>query len=318
MKRRTFLFAAVGAGAVLWMGRPRDEGAPYDAYFRSLNEELKNNGPMRPCMVVDLDLVDANIAALRRSIRAPKHFRVVAKSLPSPKLIAYVAEKAATSRVMSFHQPFLNRIAEAYPASDVLLGKPLPVGSARIFYGELRGAFDPSRQLQWLIDTPDRMRQYRELAEGLRTKLRVSIEIDVGLHRGGVGSEQALDAILRQIAEHPERLELAGFMGYDPHVVKLPRVLGSVEDFFRQSIAAYQGFVDFTRRRYAALWRDDLVLNGAGSPTYRLHEAETLLNDLSVGSALVKPTDFDVETLGEHVPAAFIATPVLKASEGVV
>jgi D-serine deaminase-like pyridoxal phosphate-dependent protein len=318
LKRRTFLFGALGAGAALWIGRPRDQGAPYDAYFRSLNDELKQNGPMHPCMVVDLDLLDANIAALRRSIRAPKRYRVVAKSLPSPKLIGYVSAKAATDRIMSFHQPFLNRVTEAFPATDVLLGKPMPARSARIFYDELRGSFDPSRQLQWLIDTPERLQQYLELARGLRTKLRTSIEIDVGLHRGGVASNQALDAILGQIAGNPERLELAGFMGYDPHVVKLPRALGSVEHFFRESLAAYQGFVDFTRRQYPALWREDLVLDGAGSPTYRLHEAETLVNDLSVGSALVKPTDFDVQTLSEHVPAAFIATPVLKTSEGVV
>ena len=77
-------------------------------------------------MVVDLDLLDRNIEALRQSIRAPKHFRVVAKSLPSLKLIEHVFAKAETKRAMSFHQPFLSRLAEALPQSDILLGKPLP------------------------------------------------------------------------------------------------------------------------------------------------------------------------------------------------
>ena len=35
-----------------------------------------------------------------------------------------------------------------------------------------------------------------------------------------------------------------------------------------------------------------------------------------MGSALVKPIGFDVDTLESHVPALFIATPVLKASDG--
>jgi D-serine deaminase-like pyridoxal phosphate-dependent protein len=54
-------------------------------------------------------------------------------------------------------------------------------------------------------------------------------------------------------------------------------------------------------------------LNAAGSPTYKLHEAETLSNDISVGTALLKPTHYDLDTLTEHVAAAYIATPVLKA-----
>ena len=316
MKRRTLLAGAVAAGAALWWGKPRNEGAPYDDYFRALNDELRKNGPMRPMMIVDLDLLDRNIEALRRSIQLPKHFRVVAKSLPSLKLIEHVLAKAVTTRVMSFHQPFLSRLAEALPKSDILLGKPLPAGSAKIFYASRRGEYEPARQLQWLIDTPERLDQYVEVARGAGTKLRVNVEIDVGLHRGGASDERALAAILSRIAANADHAEFAGFMGYDPHVVKLPRLTGSVDDHFRKSMAAYQRFVDFTKREHANLWRDDLTLNGAGSPTYRLHEKETLTNDLAVGSGLVKPTDFDLATLAEHVPASFIATPVLKARDG--
>jgi D-serine deaminase-like pyridoxal phosphate-dependent protein len=103
-------------------------------------------------------------------------------------------------------------------------------------------------------------------------------------------------------------------MGYDPHAgMAVPRLLGSHEELFRKGMAIYQGFVDFTRNQYANLWREDLTLNAAGSPTYKLHEAEMLSNDISVGSALLKPTHYDLDTLTEHVPAAYIATPVLKA-----
>ncbi len=145
MRRRTLLLGAIGAGVALWYAKPRDEGGPYDDYFRALNEELKRNGPMRPCMVLDLDLLDRNVAALRGSIRAPKHYRVVAKSLPSPKLIGYVFGKAETNRLMSFHQPFLNREVEAFPEADVLLGKPMPARSAEIFYADAARLLRPRR-----------------------------------------------------------------------------------------------------------------------------------------------------------------------------
>jgi D-serine deaminase-like pyridoxal phosphate-dependent protein len=37
-------------------------------------------------------------------------------------------------------------------------------------------------------------------------------------------------------------------------------------------------------------------------------------NEVSVGSAFVKPGDFELDDLGDLLPAAFIATPVIKAS----
>ena len=59
-----------------------------------------------------------------------------------------------------------------------------------------------------------------------------------------------------------------------------------------------------------------LTLNGAGSPTFRLHDEGSPLNEVAVGSALLKPADFDLELLAAFEPAAFIATPVLKVLDG--
>ena len=42
----------------------------------------------------------------------------------------------------------------AATGADILLGKPLPVRSAQLFYQQHSGPFDPAKQLQWLIDTP--------------------------------------------------------------------------------------------------------------------------------------------------------------------
>jgi D-serine deaminase-like pyridoxal phosphate-dependent protein len=325
MNRRKFLLGTVGVGAIAAGGallaRPKDEGAPYDDYFRTLNDELKRNGPMRPCMVIDLDRLDHNIDKVAASVKAPKHYRVVEKSLPSVRLLDYVCKRAGTKRLMSFHQPFLSVDAEVFPDSDILIGKPLPVRSAELFYKNLKGSFDPARQLQWLIDAPGHLSQYLELAKGLGTRLRINLEIDVGLHRGGVADHAGLEQLLSTIEANPEHLEFSGFMGYDPHLVKLPKVFGTPEELLRKSMASYQGFVDYARSHHPRLWREDpstplrtgLTLNAAGSPTYKLHEAETLSNDISVGSGLIKPTDFDVFTLAEHQPACFIATPVLKA-----
>ena len=310
---RIAIVLAAGIVALVYALRPRDDGGPYDPYFRALNETLKKSGPARPTLIVDLDRLDRNIAVLTESIRPPKHFRVVDKSLPSIALLRYIFEHAGTNRVMSFHQPFLSQVAEQLKGSQVLLGKPMPIRSAEQFYADLRGDFDPDRQLQWLIDTPERLEEYRALAARLHRRMRINVEIDVGLHRGGVPDTAVLDRLLQAIAAAPDQLEFAGFMGYDPHVAKVPSWARSRASLIEEVRAVYRGYVDYVRAHYPQLWNDRITLNGAGSPTYRLYEDDTLLNDLSVGSALMKPTDFDLDTLTPHVPALFIATPVLKA-----
>ena len=321
MRRRTVL---LGLGGLALAGgyalRPEDRGGPYAPYFAALNAELKANGPMRPCLVIDLDRLDHNIDQVLASVKKQpgRHFRIVEKSLPSPKLLEYIGQRAGTHRLMSFHQPFLNHDAVMFPQSDILLGKPLPARSAERFYRELKGPFDPARQLQWLIDTPARAAQYLALAQGLGTRLRINVELDVGLHRGGVTAGPQLAEILRLIAANPAQLEFAGFMGYDPFVALVPSVLGRPEELLAKVMAAYQAAVDQVRADHAPLWRPEaLTLNTAGSPTYKLHEAETLSNDISVGTGLLKPNHYDLATLADHQPAVFIATPVLKATGAV-
>ena len=315
MKRRHFVLgAAVAAVAGGWMLRPSDRGGPYSEYFRSLNNELKAHGPMRPVMLIDLDRLDHNIDVVMQSVqRGGKHLRLVEKSLPSPGLLAYIAKRAGTARLMSFHQPFLNHDALVFPDTDILIGKPLPVRSAELFYQTHKGPFDPARQLQWLLDTPERLQHYLALAQGLGTRLRVNIELDVGLHRGGISDNAVLAQMLTLISANPQHLEFAGFMGYDPFVgMGVPGILGTPQALFERVMQRYNGHVDFTRQQFAGLWRDGLTLNTAGSPSYRIHEQEQLSTEVSVGTALLKPTHYDLPSLSEHVPAAFIATPVLK------
>ena len=315
MKRRNFLLGGVAlAAAAVWWQRPGDHGQPHDAYFRALNDELKRNGPMHPVMLIDLDRLDRNIDRVASTLRqAGKHYRIVEKSLPSMQLIEYISQRAKTRRLMSFHQPFTNLDAKYFPDFDLLLGKPLPVQSAQRFYQQLQGPFDPQRQLQWLVDTPLRLHEYLQLAQGLGTRLRANIEIDVGLHRGGVADDGVLAQMLDLIAAHPQHLEFAGFMGYDAHVgMGVPSILGSAQELLGRAMASYRARIEFARGHRSQLWRDGLTLNTGGSPSYRLHGRETPGSEISVGTALLKPSHYDIASLAEHEPAAFIATPVLK------
>ncbi|SCX99344.1 hypothetical protein SAMN03159391_00732 [Pseudomonas sp. NFACC37-1] len=64
------------------------------------------------------------------------------------------------------------------PEANLLLGKPLPVRSVELFYQTHKGTFDPSRQLQWLLDTPRRLMDY--LSYRIHEQERLSSEVSVG------------------------------------------------------------------------------------------------------------------------------------------
>ena len=59
----------------------------------------------------------------------------------------------------------------------------------------------------------------------LGLKLRINLEVDVGLHRGGLMPGDALDAALAILAAS-EHLSLAGYLGYEPHLTKIPTLDG--------------------------------------------------------------------------------------------
>jgi D-serine deaminase-like pyridoxal phosphate-dependent protein len=318
VKRRTLLSGTAGLAAAAvgaaWLWKPQDRGTPHDDYFRTLNQLLKAEGPGRPVMLLDLDRVNHNVDLLAASVGPDKTYRVVVKSLPSVPLLQHVMERAGTRALMVFHQPFLNEIARSFPDSDVLVGKPMPVRAARTFYDRLEydrlepGQFDPARQLQWLIDSPERLAEYLSLARELGVQMRINVEIDVGLHRGGIEDPAVFGAMLQVMAEHPRELAFAGLMGYEPHLTGLGASLE--HPAVQAMLDRYRSFVETLKG--AGYDPASLTLNGAGSHTLGIYEGDNTMNDLAAGSGVVKPTDFDTHHLARNLPAAFIATPVLK------
>lgn len=317
-RRRFAKTAAItgAGGAALWALKPDDHGAPHDAYFAGIERALKKAGIATPTLVLDRERLRANVALLKAHVQGRLQLRLVNKSLPCMTLLDEAARLADTPRQMVFNLPYLQLLVAHHPQAEVLMGKPLPVAVAMRFLqtlpapGAIAG-FDPGRQLQWLVDTPGRLAQYRELARGQQRPMRVNIEIDVGLHRGGVADIATLQAMVDLLKSEP-LLRWSGLMGYDAHTQKLPDVPGLRARAHRHALQVYQDFA--THMRHSGLpWPEDgLTLNTGGSLTYALHDGQGAANEVAVGSALVKPSDFDTPLLAAMQPAAFIATPVLK------
>lgn len=307
--KRNMLLGLGAVGIAAAALRPKDEGAGHSDYFKSLSNGLASADMAQPSLLVDKARLHENIDTLKKHINGRFHFRVVAKSLPSISLLREVMLRAGTDRLMLFHQPFANQVVKAFPDADVLFGKPMPVAAAENFYRQLEGEFQPDVQMQWLIDSPERLQQYEALAQNLGRNMRINIEIDVGLHRGGVKAEQDLLKML-QLIKASSKLSFSGLMGYEPHVVKLPGDKLSHRD---KAMAEYKKYLEVAIEFFGGQ-DPSWTLNAAGSPTYQLYDqGEFPHNELAAGSCLVKPTDFDMPSLADHQAASFIATPVIKA-----
>jgi D-serine deaminase-like pyridoxal phosphate-dependent protein len=286
------------------------------ARFERYAAALARNGAGVPRLLIDLDRLDANIDRTT-ALLGSRGLRLVVKSLPAVGLLRHIAERAKTRRFMCFHWPFLPQLARELPDADVLMGKPMPIAAldACLSHG-FDSSFDPLRQIAWLIDDVHRLNQYREVARRRGVRLRIAIELDVGMHRGGIDQIDALDRMLTLIRDQRAHLALAGFMGYDAHAASAPWPR-SPERAARASIRRYEEFLGRARERFPECLEGSPIINGAGSPTMSLHGLDSPLTEVSIGSALVKPADFEVPTLAAFEPAAWIATPVLKRLPGV-
>jgi len=316
--RRRFLLAGTAAAAGLTLAlRPEDLGQNHRPYFQQLSQVLDRVQLARPTLVIDRQRLLSNISTLQQHIKQRFDYRIVAKSLPSLSLLDSIMQHTQTRRLMLFHGPFIVQAAQRFSDADILLGKPLPVTAAANVYRELGNlantTFNPSQQIHWLIDSPERLQQYLGLADSLQQPLQIAIELDVGLHRGGVTAGPVLAEMLEQIRNAP-RLRLTALMGYEPHIVKLP---GNPVTHQEKAMVAYRNCVEQVTASLDPLAASKLILNCAGSPTYQLYDhGQFPFNELAAGSCLVKPTDFDLPTLRDHQAAAFIATPVLKTQHG--
>ena len=287
------------------------------AYFDTVQQALRQAGLCEPVLVIDKVRLNANIKVLKAMLPRGMAYRIVAKSLPSAPLLAHIATQAKTDRLMSFNATMVGQLLDALPHCDQLLGKPVAAaGLASFLTGLSKAQKQHLGQVQWLVDTPQRLADYAALAKTHRIELRVNLEVDVGLHRGGMAPGEELQAALDLVVAD-KNLTLSGMMGYEPHLTKIPKLGGWRKRAQKGASTLYEAALQQARDVYGVSHVKKMVRNMAGSPTFGLYKDTLLANELAAGSALVKPSDFDLPILKEFQAAAFIATPALKVSEGV-
>ncbi|AJQ92741.1 alanine racemase [Gynuella sunshinyii] len=281
--------------------------AAHDRYFSGLAEALARAGIWRPTLLIDKTRMDHNLQLISRQLPSHLSLRIVDKSLACLPLLEYVMQAVGSRKIMSFHLPVTLQVLDRWPDADILYGKPMPANALR----QLQQTCPDSvfrrllQQTTWLIDSGERLGQYHGLAESFGCDLAFAFEVDVGLHRGGFVSPDALAQAVSQLAGYA-RLQCRGLMAYDAQVAEIPAVFGGPAKELRnsqQKLSAFQNCLPETSRE---------IINTGGSKTILSYSADTPANEISVGSAFLQPTDFDLPALTALKPALYLATPVLK------
>ncbi|MEO0398711.1 MAG: alanine racemase [Pseudomonadota bacterium] len=303
---------AAGVGALA--SRKSDASGPRQEYYLAMQDALMRAGVGTPTLVIDEARLNANIDALIGALPEGMSYRIVAKSLPSLDLISRVSQRTGSKRLMTFNLSMLEALSDDMPEADQMLGKPLPVAAARSYFQD--NSFLPRARgnVQWLIDSPERLKDYLALADSNNEPMRINIELDVGLHRGGVTPDDGLGDMLTMIKEQPN-LIFSGLMGYEPHVGGVPVSGGRRERAFEQALNIYRASLAQVKGILGESALDGATLNAAGSSTFKLYKNTEVANEVAVGTALVKPNHYDIDALSDFAASSFIATPVIKSFE---
>ena len=200
--------------------------AAHAEYFVKVQKALKRAGLAEPVLVVDRQRLDANISQLKTMLPADMKFRIVAKSLPCGPLLAHIATRADTDRLMTFNATMALQMLDLMPKADQLIGKPLPVAAVSALFDTIpaRKRAALARQIQFLVDTPA-LFEMRKLARRQKTPLACQS----GDRCRPASRWHGAWCRARQCAGgsgHHSDLELTGFMGYEPHLSKIPKLAG--------------------------------------------------------------------------------------------
>ncbi len=304
--------------AYLIVIKPRKVKSEYQPYFAQMNAALRAQRGGASAGIIDLDRLDNNMAVVRKTLGNDFKLRIVTKSLPSIELLRYLMDKGNTNRLMLFSEPFIGEVLSNFnPDSvDVLLGKPIPV-DAFVRLTEKKGW----TTVNWLVDTKQRLNEYIAIAKQKDTLVKLSLEIDVGLHRGGFETPAELGEAVEIIKQNNRYVRLTGLMGYDGHVPFVPFYINkerTIKKAFVKVQNLYTAFVDELKKHYDAQYISTLTFNSGCTHTYFYYPAFksiTPVNDIAMGSGFVCPAQFpELLALG-HQPALFLSSPVLKKIE---
>lgn len=235
-----------------------------------------------PVLVLDLDLLEQNVARMARWVNGKVGLRPHAKIHKCTEVARRQLAAGAVGITVATAWEAV-ALLEDLPQAEVLIANEI------VDRGRLALLADKARQARLLVavDSAEGIRRLAAAVAARGAEIGVLVDIDVGMDRGGARSIDEARALAGQVAE-TDGLELRGVMGYEGHVVLEPDVAT------RERLAAEA--MD-SLAEYVGALRDDgfeiEIVSAGGTNTYAATGSHPAVTELQAGTYALMDTAYE-------------------------
>ena len=283
-----------------------------------------------PAAVVDLDVVEANLAILLDRLAPGPTLRVASKSVRVPAILRHLLDAdPRVQGVMTWSAAEATELADQ-GFSDLLNGYPVGRRADAHRFAELAGR-EGVRAIA-MVDAVDQVSLLSQAGAARGVTIPLCLDLDaslrllggavhLGVRRSPLRDVAAARELARRIRD-ASNVDLIAVMAYEAQVAGLPdRVPGqALLDPVRRAIKAKSRPLAARRRTEVvqALSADGFelcVVNGGGTGSIEATSADGSCTEVTAGSGFFCPSLFDGYDGLPLMPAAWVALPVVRRSD---
>lgn len=252
-----------------------------------------------PALLVDLDVLDANIGRIAAACRSNGvGWRPHVKGVGIPAIALRMVLAGA-------HGITCAKVAEAEAMADagiddILIANQV-VGARKI---ERLVGLAGRTALTVAVDDPDNVAQLGAAARLAGVRLSVVVEVDIGLRRAGVAPGAPVVDLARIVAAEPA-LELAGVMGWEGHAAGIAD-MGEK----RLAVAAAIGLLTASATACRAAGLPVPVVSCGGTGTYPIAVREAGVSEIQAGGGVLSDIRYRTRLGVDHPYALTVLTTV--------
>lgn len=254
-----------------------------------------------PALLVDLAVMAGNIKQLAAACRDNKlNWRPHTKGIKVPA----VAHQAIAAGAIGVTCAKLGEaeIMAAAGIRDILIANQI-VGASKI--ARLIG-LQPHAEVKVLVDSVDNAAALSAAASASGVRLRVLIEVDIGLGRAGVAPGEPAIALARSIKALPG-LELVGVSGWEGHTIEIKDP--------QEKAAAVEGAVAMLVATAEALRRAGFpitIVSCGGTGSFRYTTRIPGVTEIQAGGGILSDVRYCTKTNSDLPYALTILTTVIS------
>jgi D-serine deaminase-like pyridoxal phosphate-dependent protein len=226
-----------------------------------------------PALLLDLDALERNIARMAAFFAGkPATVRPHAKTHKCPQIALLQVEAGAIG--ITCAKVSEAEVMAAAGVSDILIANQVTGATKIERLTDLAGKCD----LMVAVDDPANVQQLAGACATKGVRLRVLVEVDVGMGRCGTKPGRPALSLARQVAA-ASALQFEGLMGYEGHLVL-------VDDPTDRAKRVHEAFEPLAET-LALLERNGLsaqIVSGAGTGTYDITGALPFVTEVQAGS----------------------------------